>query len=78
MVNYPQMGRGQSHVTIFFEILGPPPNLYNARYFKFGILQADHGKYFPTTYEQPKGGLSRSRDHILYFGTRSLNLIWWS
>jgi len=55
MVNYPQMGRGQSHVTIFFEILGPPPNLYNARYFKFGILQADHGKYFPTTYEQPKG-----------------------
>jgi len=44
MIIYPQMGRGQSHVTVFlflliFHICG----LGDARHIKCGITQVDHG-----------------------------------
>jgi len=73
MIEYPKWG-----VTVF-KILGPFSSfrMGEARLFKFGVEVFGKQAYFTTNDElPPKGALSWSRNHLLYFGTRCLNLDW--
>ena len=77
MINDSQKWRGQSRDHLF-KFLDSSVSVECVTLVTSNVhgIQVNHDKYFTTNDELPKGDLSGSRDHLIYFGNRFLNLDW--